>query len=78
MVVFYASDGSDVSMSFKLEFPCSNNEAECFAYMSDLCLADEISRLFVRGNSRLIIKQINGEFMLKEIPFVSIELLSKS
>lgn len=26
--MLYARDGTDVSLSFKFEFPCSNNETE--------------------------------------------------
>lgn len=35
-IVFYASDGTDISRSFKLEFPCSNSEAEYEALITGL------------------------------------------
>lgn len=65
--MFYASDGTGVSMSFKLEFSCSNNEVECFAYRANLFLVDEIPRLSGRENSMLIIKQVNRKFTLKRL-----------
>lgn len=41
----YARDGGDVFMSFKLEFPCSNNKVkyEALDHRDDLYLADENS-----------------------------------
>lgn len=65
------SDGTNISLSFKLEFLCSNDEAE---YMTLILLMSAlhmgIHRLYVQGDTRLIIKQVNGACALKEIACV--------
>ncbi|OMP00134.1 Integrase, catalytic core [Corchorus capsularis] len=54
--------------SYKLDFPCSNNVAEYEAYLIGLLAAKEkgIKYLRVKGDSNLVISQVNGEFALKE------------
>lgn len=70
--MLYASDGTTVLMSFKLEFPCSNNEAEYEALIITLFtpVDKDLYALFA-GYSKLIINQVKREFTLQEIALVS-------
>lgn len=56
----YALDDNNVSLSFKLEFPCSKNEAEHETMIVGLILAlyIEIRKLCVLGDPKLI-KQVS-------------------
>lgn len=67
-VVFYDPDGFSISLSFKLEFPYSNNMAEYEALLLRLISALKLGvrKLQVQGDSKLIIEQVNREFALKE------------
>jgi ribonuclease HI len=67
-VVLTREGGDTLSMSFKLDFPCSNNAAEYEAYLTGLALARElrIKRLKVRGDSNLVVSQAKGDFALRE------------
>ena len=60
--------GQEIPLAFKLDFHCTNNEAEYEALIIGLISTQNVgaSRLCVRGDSNLIIKQANGEFSLKE------------
>ena len=55
-------------MSFKLDFPCTNNMAEYEAYLMGLAVAREmgIKCLQVIGDSNLVICQARGNIALKE------------
>ena len=67
--LFLTKEGGDtLSMSFKLDFPCSNNAAEYEAYLTGLALARElrIKRLKVREDSNLVVSQAKGDFSLRE------------
>ena len=57
-----------VALSFKLEFPCSNNMAEYEAYLIGLATALKmgIKHLRVMGDSNLVVYQTKGSFSLKE------------
>ena len=57
-----------ISLAFKLDFPCTNNQAEYEALILGLFTANSIgvNNLCIHGDSNLIIKQANGEFALKE------------
>ena len=57
-----------VAMSFKLNFPCTNNTTEYKAYLTGLVVAREmgIKHLRVIGDSNLVVCQAKGEFALKE------------
>ena len=52
-VVFYHKREETITLSFKLEFPCSNNTTEYEAYLTGLATALEmrIKRLKVIGDS---------------------------
>ena len=55
-VVLYHEEDKAVALSFKLEFPCSNNTAEYEAYLTGLTMALEIGvkHLKVMGDSNLV------------------------
>uniref|UniRef100_A0A2N9F0E4 Uncharacterized protein n=1 Tax=Fagus sylvatica TaxID=28930 RepID=A0A2N9F0E4_FAGSY len=67
-VVLTKEGGDTLSMSFKLDFPCSNNDVKYEAYLTGLALARElrIKRLKVRGDSNLVVSQAKEDFALKE------------
>ena len=57
-----------VALSFKLEFPCSNNSAEYEAYLTKLATALEIGikHSRVMGDLNLVVCQTKESFSLKE------------
>ncbi|XP_075659640.1 uncharacterized protein LOC142629513 [Castanea sativa] len=67
-VVLYHEENEVVALSFKLEFPCSNNTAEYEAYLTGLATALEmgVKHLKVVGDSNLVVCQTKGSFSLKE------------
>ncbi|XP_050248808.1 uncharacterized protein LOC126696044 [Quercus robur] len=67
-VVLYHEKDKAVALSFKLEFPCSNNTAEYEAYLTGLATALQIrvKHLRVLGDSNLVVCQAKGSFSLKE------------
>ena len=64
----YHEEDKVVALSFKLEFPCSNNTAEYEAYLNRLAIALEmgVKHLRVLGDSNLVVCQTKGSFSLKE------------
>ena len=67
-VVLYHEEDKAVALSFKLEFPCSNNTAEYEAYLTRLAMTLEmgVKHLKVIGDSNLVVCQAKGIFSLKE------------
>ena len=67
-VVLYHEEDKAMVLSFKLEFPCSNNTAEYEAYLTELATTLEIGikHLQVIGDSNLMVCQAKGSFSLKE------------
>ena len=67
-VVLYHEKDKAIALSFKLEFPCSNNTAEYEAYLAGLATALEmgVKHLKVLGDSNLVVCQTKGSFSLKE------------
>nr|XP_023927686.1 uncharacterized protein LOC112039076 [Quercus suber] len=67
VVLCYGEDEM-IALSFKLEFPCSNNTAKYEVYLTGLATALEmgVKHLKVLGNSNLVVCQANGSFSLKE------------
>ncbi|XP_075654970.1 uncharacterized protein LOC142625158 [Castanea sativa] len=67
-VVLYHEEDNAVALSFKLEFPCSNNTVEYEAYLTRLAMTLEIGvkQLKVMGDSNLVACQAKGSFSLKE------------
>ena len=64
----YHEEDKVVALSFKLEFPCSNNTAEYEAYLIGLATALKmgVKHLRVLGDSNLVVCQTKGSFSLKE------------
>ena len=67
-IVLANGENEVISMSFKLDFLCSNNAAKYEAYLTGLTIAQEmeIKRLKVWGDSNLVVSQARGDFSLKE------------
>ena len=67
-IVLANGENEALSMSFKLDFLCSNNVVEYEAYLISLAIAREmrIKRLKLRGDSNLVVSQVKGDFSLKE------------
>ena len=63
-VVLYQEEDKAVALSFKLEFPCSNNMAEYEAYLTRLATALEmgVKHLKVLGDSNLVVCQAKRSF----------------
>ena len=67
-VVLYHGEDKTMALSFKLEFPCSNNTTEYEAYLTELAMALEmgVKHLRVLGDSNLVVCQTKESFSLKE------------
>ena len=67
-IVLSKNIGEIMAMSFKLDFPCTNNMVEYEAYLMGLVVAHEmgIKHLQVIGDSNLVVFQARGVFALKE------------
>ena len=67
-VVLYHEEDKVVALSFKLEFPCSNNTTEYETCLTGLATALEmgVKHLRVLGDSNLVVCQTKESFSLKE------------
>ena len=67
-IVLYHKEDEAVALSFKLEFPCSNNTSKYEAYLTGLATALKmgVKYLKVIGDSNQVVCQIKGSFSLKE------------
>jgi len=67
-IILSKNTGEVVAMSFKLDFPCTNNMAEYEAYLMGLAVARETGtkNLRVIGDSNLVVCQAKGDFALNE------------
>ncbi|KAL5567478.1 hypothetical protein UlMin_024053 [Ulmus minor] len=67
-IVLTNPEGQVTVKAHKLMFGCSNNEAEYEALISGLNLALEAGAkgLIIKGDSKLVIQQVRGEFAVKE------------
>ena len=67
-VVLYHKEEEAVALSFKLEFPCSNNMAEYEVYLTGLATVLEmgVKHLKVIGDLNLVVCWAKGIFSLKE------------
>ena len=67
-IVLSKSTSETMAMSFKLDFPCTNNMAEYEAYLTGLAVAREmgIKHPQVIRDSNLVVCQARGDFALKE------------
>jgi len=67
-VIFVTPQGIPLPYSFKLDFPCTNNNAEYEALILAIKIALKLKLQKVKfiGDSLLIINQIKGTFQCKE------------
>ena len=67
-IVLSKSTGETVGMSFKLDFPCTNNMAKYEAYLTSLAVAHEmgIKHLRIIRDLNLVVFQARGDFAFKE------------
>ena len=67
-LVLQSHDGFLIEYAMKLDFPTTNNEAEYEALIAGLGLAGtlRVKNLKVRGDSKLIISQVKGEFEARD------------
>ncbi|KAL8134680.1 hypothetical protein AgCh_009635 [Apium graveolens] len=67
-LVLQSPDGFLIEYAMKLDFPTTNNEAEYEALIAGLGLAGilRVKNLKVRGDSKLIISQVQGEFEARD------------
>ncbi|KAG5552094.1 hypothetical protein RHGRI_010249 [Rhododendron griersonianum] len=67
-VVLQTEEGDRVHLAYKLDFPCSNNEAEYEALILSLIAAKErgVKHLRIAGDSKLVVLQTEGIYALKE------------
>ena len=63
-IVLSYEDGDTMPLSFKLEFPCSNNVVEYKAYLTGLAIALSIGVKHIRvlGDFNLVVSQVKGDF----------------
>ena len=67
-VVLSYKDRDTIPLSFKLGLSCSNNVAECKAYLTGLTVALSIGvkHMRVLGDSNLVVSQVKCDFALRE------------
>ncbi|XP_026450809.1 uncharacterized protein LOC113350921 [Papaver somniferum] len=67
-IVLVSPTGEVFSHSFKLDFKCTNNSAEYEAFLIGLLLAKQARSTCqeIRGDSKLLVNQMNGVYTLKE------------
>ncbi|BFG24893.1 hypothetical protein CerSpe_111670 [Prunus speciosa] len=67
-VVLINPERQATALSFKLNFPCTNNVAEYEAFLMGLSTAKEmgIKKIKVIGDSNLVLSQLQGNFAVKE------------
>ncbi|XP_028123850.1 uncharacterized protein LOC114320951 [Camellia sinensis] len=66
-IVLTSKNGEKLYLSYKLDFHCSNNEAEYEALILGLIATEKhnIKKFRIWGDSKLIVKQVSGQFVLK-------------
>ncbi|XP_008231232.1 PREDICTED: uncharacterized protein LOC103330426 [Prunus mume] len=71
-VVLVNSEGQATTLSFKLNFPCTNNTAEYEAFIAGMSTAREmgVERIKIIGDSNLVLSQLQGNFAVKELALV--------
>ncbi|XP_062119380.1 uncharacterized protein LOC133833141 [Humulus lupulus] len=67
-IVLTNPEGKNHTQAYKLSFDCTNNEAEYEALIFGMTvvLNMEVKRVVIKGDSKLIIQQVKGEFSVKE------------
>ncbi|BFG30168.1 hypothetical protein CerSpe_164420 [Prunus speciosa] len=69
-VVLINPEGQATALSFKLDFPCTNNVVEYEAFVMGLSTSKElgVERIRIIGDSNLVLSQLQGSFAVKEAP----------
>ncbi|CAL9017729.1 unnamed protein product [Prunus brigantina] len=67
-VVLINPNGQATALSFKLDFPCTNNVAEYEAFIMGLSTTREMGaeKMKIIGDSNLVLSQLQGSFVVKE------------
>ncbi|XP_028127319.1 uncharacterized protein LOC114323841 [Camellia sinensis] len=67
-ITLTSQEGEKFHLSYKLDFECSNNEAEYEVLILGLIVAQKkgLCKLKIWGDSKLVVKQTMGDFTLKE------------
>ncbi|KAI4347754.1 hypothetical protein L6164_008537 [Bauhinia variegata] len=67
-IVLINSEKETLPFAYQLPFSCTNNEAGCEALILGLQMAKEVgaTNLLVKGDSNLVVKQVNKEYKVKE------------
>ncbi|XP_021802189.1 uncharacterized protein LOC110746291 [Prunus avium] len=67
-VVLINLEGQATTLSFKLDFPCTNNAAEYEAFIMGMSIAREmgVEKIKIIGDSNLVLSQLQGNFAVKE------------
>ncbi|XP_057425872.1 uncharacterized protein LOC130719257 [Lotus japonicus] len=67
-ITIESPDKMVIEQSLKIEFKASNNQSEYEALIAGLRLAIElgVQKLFIKGDSQLVVKQVKGEYQVKD------------
>ncbi|XP_057432567.1 uncharacterized protein LOC130725345 [Lotus japonicus] len=67
-ITIESPDKMVIEQSLKFEFKASNNQSEYEALITGLRLAIElgVQKLFIKGDSQLVVKQVKGEYQVKD------------
>ena len=67
-VVITSPKGDALKHRVQLQFPATNNEAECETILTGLRLAKsmEAKKVLLKSDSKLVVRQIKGEYEAKE------------
>ncbi|XP_057450727.1 uncharacterized protein LOC130742637 [Lotus japonicus] len=67
-ITIESPDRMVIEQSLKFEFKASNNQSEYEALIAGLRLAIElgVQKLFIKGDSQLVVKQVKGEYQVKD------------
>ncbi|XP_057444228.1 uncharacterized protein LOC130736409 [Lotus japonicus] len=67
-ITIESPDKMVIEQSLKFEFKVSNNQSEYEALIAGLRLAIElgVQKLFIKGDSQLVVKQVKGEYQVKD------------
>ncbi|KAL5562140.1 hypothetical protein UlMin_031887 [Ulmus minor] len=71
-IVLIGPESQVLTKTCKLLYSCLNNEAEYEALIAGIEMAEKenVKRLFIKGDSRLVIQQLKCEFAVKELALV--------
>ncbi|CAL2248223.1 unnamed protein product [Prunus armeniaca] len=78
-VVLINHEGQAKALSFKLNFPCTNNKAEYEAFIMGMSTTREmgVERIKIIGDSNMMLSQLQGNFTVKESTLASYRTIAK-